>query len=287
MNNMKIRFIFKLFKTLILMLTPIVVMFVIQSACLVMVSDATMMPEVELMIRIVLIQSLLYNVLFGCICVIWYFLRFVRKGDRGNVSQSRNGIGITWSKLALISGSILALGIGVQCLAATADRLMQVLFPEMAEFYRMISNGTIASGELVAFVTAFCMIIIGPIAEEVAFRGLTLRYANQIFPFWIANIIQAVLFGVAHMNPLQGIYCTVTGLILGYFYYRGGGLKYTILGHMFLNLLSCIIPSEIYTLMNSWVVADIVVFIVLLPLSIWLFRKAVLKSEVETYVQNS
>ena len=268
------------------MLTPIAVMFVIQSACIVMVSDVTIMPDIEPITWTVLIQSLLYNVLFGCICVIWYFIRFVREGNGVKGSQSRNGIGITWPKLALISGSILAMGIGVQCLAATADRLMQVLFPEMAEFYRMISNGTIASGGLVSFVTAFCMIIIGPIAEEVAFRGLTLRYANQIFPFWIANIIQAVLFGVAHMNPLQEIYCTVTGLILGYFCYRGG-LKYTILGHMFLNLLSCIISSEIYTLMNSWVVADIVVFIVLLPLSIWLFRKAVLKSEAETYVQNS
>ena len=169
----------------------------------------------------------------------------------------------------------MIMGIGVQGLGATADKLVQVMFPEMAMIYRMISNGTFVYSGFVSIVTAFCMIILGPIAEEIAFRGLTLRYGQEIFPFWVANIVQSVLFGFAHMNPLQGIYCTVTGLILGYFCYRGGGVRYTIPAHMFLNLLSCLIPSEIYALMDSWLAADVAIFIVLLPLSIWMFRKAI------------
>jgi hypothetical protein len=40
-------------------------------------------------------------------------------------------------------------------------------------------------------------------------------------PFWVANILQAVLFGIYHMNPLQGIYAFFIGLFLGYVCHKG------------------------------------------------------------------
>ena len=37
-------------------------------------------------------------------------------------------------------------------------------------------------------------VILGPVCEEYAFRGLTMRYARRVMPFWTANVVQAVAF---------------------------------------------------------------------------------------------
>lgn len=78
-------------------------------------------------------------------------------------------------------------------------------------------------------------IFLGPIAEELIFRGVALHYFKRILPFWAANLFQAVLFGVYHMNLMQGIYAAVVGLVLGYIFYRGGSLLYSITAHIIFN----------------------------------------------------
>ena len=49
-------------------------------------------------------------------------------------------------------------------------------------------------------------VLIGPVCEELIFRGLTLKYAKRAMPFWVANFLQALLFGVFHMNMIQDVY---------------------------------------------------------------------------------
>lgn len=65
--------------------------------------------------------------------------------------------------------------------------------------------------------------IIAPVAEEIVFRGAILRSLLKIFDrrmHWIAIFISAVLFGIVHGNAAQGLNATITGLLLGWMYYR-------------------------------------------------------------------
>lgn len=63
----------------------------------------------------------------------------------------------------------------------------------------------------------FSTVILPPLVEETGFRGLGLTYLRRAgIPFWAANLIQAVLFGVFHLNIVQGIYAGILGLVLGY-----------------------------------------------------------------------
>ena len=55
--------------------------------------------------------------------------------------------------------------------------------------------------------------------------GADLRYARCTLPFWLANIWQALLFGLLHMNVLQGVYAFTVGLVLGFICHRGRGIK--------------------------------------------------------------
>ena len=101
-------------------------------------------------------------------------------------------------------------------------------YQEMLETAGLDGNIT-----LIMFVYS---VLMAPISEELIFRGVTLRIAQRALPFWPANILQAALFGLFHMNPLQGCYTFVIGLILGYIVHKGGSIYHVIVFHFLFNL---------------------------------------------------
>lgn len=54
-----------------------------------------------------------------------------------------------------------------------------------------------------------------PLFEETIFRGIVLNDFKKVVPVWLAVVIQGVLFGVFHMNWIQGVYASVLGIVLG------------------------------------------------------------------------
>lgn len=84
----------------------------------------------------------------------------------------------------------------------------------------------------------FSTVILPPLVEETGFRGLGLTYLRRAgIPFWAANLIQAVLFGVFHLNIVQGIYAGILGLVLGY------------LAHHYRSLAPAMVMHGVY---NIW-----------------------------------
>lgn len=59
--------------------------------------------------------------------------------------------------------------------------------------------------------------------------------------FWVANVVQALLFGLMHGNIVQGLYTFATGLLLGLLCWRLGDLRYPILLHFGLNVSSYLV----------------------------------------------
>lgn len=133
-----------------------------------------------------------------------------------------------------IAGIVLLIP-GTQYLSALVSGVISVVFPSWLEMYEELleTAGLSTDISLIMFVYS---VLLAPISEELIFRGVTLRIAQRAFPFWIANIIQAALFGVFHMNPLQGCYTFVIGLVLGYICHRGGSIYHVIFFHFLFNL---------------------------------------------------
>ena len=88
-------------------------------------------------------------------------------------------------------------------------------------------------------------VILAPICEELIFRGVTLRCFRKAVPFWVANLLQALLFGIYHMNWVQGIYTFCFGLVLGYVCERGGHIYYSMLLHFVFNFFGTIVSELI------------------------------------------
>lgn len=89
-------------------------------------------------------------------------------------------------------------------------------------------------------------VLLAPFGEEFICRGVVFHYAkkmvadmdNRRAAFWIANSVQAVMFGVLHGNIVQGSYAFLMGLALGYLRHRYNSLAPAIMAHMLINATS-------------------------------------------------
>lgn len=139
-----------------------------------------------------------------------------------------------------LSGLLLmmvGLQIGIQYLYSFVEFYVPNLFEQYNQLMDMSQYGTV--GYIIMLLYG---IFIAPIHEELLNRGVTLHYAAKALPFWLANILQALLFGILHMNLIQGSYAFLVGLVLGYIYRASGNLKVPILLHMAFNLFGSLIP---------------------------------------------
>ena len=105
-----------------------------------------------------------------------------------------------------------------------------------------------------------------PIGEELLLRGLILQFLKKKTKY--ANLIQAVIFGILHLNPIKIIYTTISGIFFGNVRLRPSPIWWTILLHSTFNLISIflykpfiITIEKIFYLQNIPIITLIIVFI--------------------------
>lgn len=133
--------------------------------------------------------------------------------------------------------SIIFMAIGLQYVTIFVVNIIAMIRPAWITQYNTVMETAGYSDASV--ILLIYTIILAPFVEELIFRGLTFRYARHAMPFWAANIWQALLFGVMHMNFVQGIYAFIPGIFLGWVCHRGRGIKYSVPVHIVYNILGC------------------------------------------------
>ena len=105
-----------------------------------------------------------------------------------------------------------------------------------------------------------------PVGEELLLRGLILHFLKKKTKY--ANLIQAVIFGILHLNPIKFIYTTISGIFFGNVRLRPSPIWWTILLHSTFNLVSIflykpfiITIEKIFYLQNIPIITLIIVFI--------------------------
>ena len=105
-----------------------------------------------------------------------------------------------------------------------------------------------------------------PVGEELLLRGLILQFLKKKTKY--ANLIQAVIFGILHLNPIKIIYTTISGIFFGNVRLRPNPIWWIILLHSTFNLVSIflykpfmIIVEKIFYLQNMPIITLIIVFI--------------------------
>jgi len=114
------------------------------------------------------------------------------------------------------------------CLNAVYPILPADLIEQYSELMEQLIGGNV-------WLSLFVTVILAPLAEELLFRGVTMKKAQKLMPFLAANALQALLFGIYHLNWIQGTYAFVLGMILGFTAEYFHSIWAAILLHAFVN----------------------------------------------------
>ena len=174
------------------------------------------------------VMMIIYALITICLFGLWYYIKY--EADYLPIRHHR------FSKKNLLSAlGIIILVPGAQFAATMICSGMIIIAPKAFERYEHLLEMA-GMDEKMTFFLFLYSVILGPISEELIFRGVTYSIARRIFRFWPANLIQAALFGLFHMNLIQGIYAFALGVLLGYVCEKGKSIYFSLLLHMLFNL---------------------------------------------------
>jgi len=133
----------------------------------------------------------------------------------------------------LIAGFFAGLNIVLILFISLADIMR--FFPSYEEVAEKLTQGSFMMQVISVGIAA-------PIVEEMVFRGVLMGRMRWL-PAWASVIIQAVSFGLMHLNPFQSLYALVVGVLLGLIYVKFRSIIMVIAGHIAFNLTSVLLSE--------------------------------------------
>lgn len=255
--------------TVIFCLTPFLVSFIIQNlvsfiAYVIILWDVQLKNVSERILESSIIKErimeayyqnigivlFIYHVMGLLIFGLWYYFGF----NKNNKIVGKNLKNKDIIFLAKFS-------IGFQLLISGVLSILLEWRPEwMNNYMELMDKAGFSSLEFFSIITA---IFIAPVGEELIFRGVTMEMAKKRGEnFWAANVIQAMAFGLCHLNVVQGVYAFALGLAIGYMKEVYGNIKACILFHFLFNFLGTVVLGSIPD-MGKWNVTIYFIFILL------------------------
>ena len=145
---------------------------------------------------------------------------------------------------------IAALGFSLNILIIV---VMSLLPESWLEVYDENSSWLSGATGAVAFIS---VVVIGPIVEEILFRGLIFTRLSRGFGIYVSAVLSAVVFGFAHGDLVWGIYAGIFGLVLAALFVYTRSLVCPILLHMSFNLAGYFINAiNIFLIIIAFIVA--------------------------------
>lgn len=185
----------------------------------------------------------LVSIAFSATCILifglWYSKQF--HGTLKAFPKTLFRPGIFFSLLLMVPG--------LQMFSGILTSISATFFPSAMEFYQKLMETAGLIGKPTPLLALYA-VFLGPIGEELIFRGVVFSSAKKSLPFVAANIFQAVLFGAFHLNLIQGIYAFFVGLFMGYVCHAGKSIYYSVVLHIFFNAWGTFLPTDTPLLTN-------------------------------------
>lgn len=145
--------------------------------------------------------------------------------------------------------------------------------------YQAVAAGQLSASLAVGLI---CYGIVSPLAEELVFRGIVYNELKRSYKLPLAMLISALLFGLYHMNPVQGGYGFIMGLLLAYLYEYFGNFLWPALVHMLANCLAYILSNTNLsaTVIRSWPAAIVCAAVTIVGIKLLDLDKRKLKGPV-------
>lgn len=148
-------------------------------------------------------------------------------------------------------GNLLILSVGMDGIQALISKSLSTIFLS----YLKVSESIFNSSD--SYLQLIIIVILGPILEEMLFRGIIFGYLKKNFNIIAAVIVQALVFGVVHGNIVQGTYAFISGILLAIVYIHYESIFACIIVHMTINLLGTLVNIFLVSKINNEIISII------------------------------
>ncbi len=193
-------------------------------------------------------QTIIVTILAAClipICLV--FLKLNAKRDARILMNEKMRLVDLLPALAMMLGTLGVVNLWFE--------LMEYLRSMVPFVDKLMSDYQGTSDALSPAVGFFWQIlgisILVPIAEELIFRGIVQGELRKAMPAWAAIVIQGVVFGLYHMQPIQSTYAILAGLVLGLAYHWSRSILVPIAMHCLFNFFGGALPYMLDERSNS------------------------------------
>lgn len=157
---------------------------------------------------------------------------------------------------------ITLFGIGLSVIVLNLTGILTEFIPSYTNIQNQIEYASNSIYQL------FITIILIPICEEIIFRRVIFGYLKENYNIVGAVIMQALVFGIAHGNIVQGTYTFILGIALGLVYMYCNSLCGSIILHITFNLMGSLIIPKLVAMNPSLVYVLLIIGIVCLVFSL-------------------
>lgn len=176
---------------------------------------------------------------FACAIITWLVLQRSRESWRSLGRVSLRPFTASFAFILIVAGIVIFL--------SEIDNLVRAFGPEdvMEKLNWAPSMEFLFTSE---WIGPLLLVVLGPLTEEIIFRGLILRGLLGRCRPWVAIVISAALFSLMHLNPAQIPITLGLGIVLGWVYFRTRSLGLCVFGHALNNgstFLTGYLPFEI------------------------------------------
>ncbi|CEN92721.1 CPBP family intramembrane glutamic endopeptidase [Paraclostridium sordellii] len=158
--------------------------------------------------------------------------------------------------------NISLFGIGCSAVLLILSGILSQIFPD---YKNVVNQIQLASNYWSQLILAIVLI---PIYEEIFFRRVIFGYLREKYNLIGAVIGQALVFGFAHGNIVQGIYTFILGIALALIYVYSESLVGSIIVHIIFNLLGILVIPKLIAINPAMIYLIIIFGIVCIGISI-------------------
>lgn len=156
------------------------------------------------------------------------------------LERLRTGFGVRDASLSMVLIAIIG-GLTVGWFPGFLADAISDAFPTLnLGAVDMIDDALRTSGVINSMVIIAVIAVIGPLAEELVFRGFIWSRLREAMPPWAVLTITTVIFALAHLDPTQAIPLLFTGLFLGWLRLQSGSILLPVIAHVANNTLGVV-----------------------------------------------
>lgn len=186
-------------------------------------------------------------------------------------------INIIWTSIAGF-GSYVFISIG-WIIVLSNEKIMSI--PKITETFDNYSENVepLMKGNILFLI--LIVVVVVPIFEEILFRGLIFNKLKDNMNIYLALVVQAVLFGIFHMNIIQGIYTFILAIIIGLTFIWLKSIWAPIIIHAIFNSLNFVLQPllQVIKKSNLSIIISLIISVFLIIFSLYKIKTNVKNEE--------